>query len=188
MRQLTATVISNETVLPGTEHSSGRKISRVCLSWLKCPEIAHAARPGQFVMVSCGEECVLPRPFSIHQVAEDRIALYYNIWEEGKGTLWLAGRKAGNGINLFGPLGNSYSIHPASRRVLLVAGGIGIASLRYLADEAVKQGLEVMLLCGTPTHHQYPATFLPPEITLVPVTEDGSIGQQGQLCQRVIQR
>jgi dihydroorotate dehydrogenase electron transfer subunit len=130
-------------------------------------------------MVSCGEECVLPRPFSIHQVAEDRIALYYNVWEEGKGTLWLAGREAGDGINLFGPLGNSYSIHPASRRVLLVAGGIGIASLRCLIDEAAGRGLKVTLLYGTPTHQQYPTTLLPPEVELVPVTEDGSAGQKG---------
>ena len=179
MRQVIAKVKSNEDVLPATRHRSGRKISGVHLTFLDCPEIAQEARPGQFVMVSCSEECVLPRPFSIHQVIRDSIALYFNVWEDGKGTPWLAQRKAGDEVGVFGPLGNTYSIRPESHKLLLVAGGIGLASLRFLADEAVKQGLEVTLLCGTPTRHQYPEERLPPEIELVRVTEDGSIGTKG---------
>ena len=32
------------------------------LVWLEAPDIAGAARPGQFVMVRCGEDTFLPRP------------------------------------------------------------------------------------------------------------------------------
>jgi dihydroorotate dehydrogenase electron transfer subunit len=179
LRQVTAKVKSNEEVLPATRHRSGRNMSGVHLTCLDCPEIAQEARPGQFVMVSCGEKCVLPRPFSIHQVNKDSIALYFNVWEDGKGTSWLAQRKAGDEVGVIGPLGNGFSILPKARNLLLVAGGIGIASLRFLADEAVKQGLEVTLLCGTPNRHQYPEERLPPEIKLVRVTEDGSTGTKG---------
>jgi dihydroorotate dehydrogenase electron transfer subunit len=180
LRQVSATVTSNEKVLGEITHRSGRSISCVHLIWLDCLEIAQEAKPGQFVMVGCGEECVLPRPFSIHQVNEGGIALYFNVWEDGKGTQWLAQRKASDKIDLLGSLGNSYYIHPESRKLLLVAGGIGIASLRFLADEAVKQGLTVTLICGTPTgDHRYPPNRLPPKVELIPVTEDGSIGRKG---------
>ncbi len=87
-------------------------------------------------MVRCGEECVLPRPFSIHQVNDECIALFFNVWEDGKGTSWLSQRKIGDNIGLLGPLGNSFFIHPESRKLLLVAGGIGIAPLYFLAQEA----------------------------------------------------
>jgi len=130
-------------------------------------------------MVRCREECVLPRPFSIHQVNDGSIALFFNVWEDGKGTSWLSQRKIGDNIDLLGPLGNSYSVHPESRKLLLLAGGIGIVPLRFLADEAVKRGLSVTLLCGTPTAHRYPENLLPPEIELVTVTEDGSVGKKG---------
>jgi dihydroorotate dehydrogenase electron transfer subunit len=95
-------------------------------------------------MVRCGTECILPRPFSIHQANDDGIALYFNAWKDGKGTSWLSQRQKGDTVELFGPLGNSFYIHSASHHLLLVAGGIGIAPLRFLADEAVKQGRSVL--------------------------------------------
>jgi dihydroorotate dehydrogenase electron transfer subunit len=191
LRQVTASVISNKEVLPAPKvtHRSGRSILGVRLVWLDCPEIAREARPGQFVMVGCGEECVLRRPFSIHQVNSNAIALYFNVWQDGKGTQWLAQREAGDEIDLIGSLGNSYAIHPESHKLLLVAGGIGIASLRFLADEAAKQGLAVTLLCGTPTgDHRYPPVdhvsppdLLPPDIEIITISEDGSAAQKGSV-------
>jgi len=179
LKQVQATVISNEKVLGELLHRSGRSISGVHLLQLGCPEIAPKVRPGQFVMVACGEKCVLPRPFSVHQANDDSITLYFNVWEGGKGTQWLAKCKAGDKIDLIGPLGNGYFIHPESHKLLLMAGGMGIASLRFLVDEAVKQGLKVTLIYGTPTRHQYPEERLPSKIELVTVTEDGSIGRKG---------
>ena len=37
------------------------------LTWLEAPEIATTVRPGQFVMVYCGEKTLLRRPLSAHQ-------------------------------------------------------------------------------------------------------------------------
>lgn len=179
MKQVAATVTESSQILPGTGHRSGRNISGVHLLRLRCPEIAGEAQPGQFVMASCGEECILRRPFSIHQIDGDAIALYFNVWEDGRGTPWLARRKAGDEIDLLGPLGNSYAIHPKSQKLLLAAGGMGLASLRFLVDAAVKRGLTLTLLYGTPTRYQYPGELLPPGIELVAVTEDGNAGRKG---------
>ena len=150
----------------------------VYLIWLESPQIASAAQPGQFIMVHCGEETLLRRPLSIHQVANNsKLAFLVNV--VGKGTHWLAQCQVGDNIDLLGPLGNRFSIHPESDKLLLLAGGIGIAPLRFLADEAVKRGRSVTLLYGTPTAHRYPEDLLPPQIKLVTVSEDGSAGKKG---------
>ena len=169
MKQVTARVIKNEQILKGLERRRDidrphpRDIAGSWLIWLRCPEIAREARPGQFVMVRCEGECVLPRPFSIHQVNEKGdIALFYAVWEDGKGTGWLSQREAGDKITVFGPLGNGFSICPTSHNLLLVAGGIGIAPLPFLADRAKSQGYSVKGVRGADTAGQLlPDAFLP---------------------------
>jgi len=129
-------------------------------------------------MVRCGRECVLPRPFSIHQVNNDDIALFFAVLEDGKGTLWLSQREKGDTVELFGSLGNGFSIYPASQKLLLIAGGNGIAPLYFLAQEALRKKYSVTLLYGTANKNQYP---LPPEIEQVAATEDGSVGRRGMV-------
>jgi len=169
LRQEAASIISNSEVMPGTY-----------LMWLESPLIAPLAKPGQFVMVRCGDY-QLRRPLSIHLVDDqNRLALLFTV--VGKGTHWLSQRQAGDNLDLLGPLGNGYSIHPASRNLLLVAGGIGIAPLHFLAQKALKQGYSVTLLLGAQTATQlYPRHLLPPEAELVFATEDGSAGEKGMI-------
>ena len=131
MKQSLAPIITNSEVMPG-----------VYLIWLDSPEIASEAKSGQFVMVRCGEESLLRRPLSIHQVDGDKLALLFTV--VGKGTHWLSQRQKGEMVELFGPLGNGFSILPASHNLLLVAGGIGIAPLYFLAQEELKKKLSVM--------------------------------------------
>ena len=169
MKQVTASINSNSEVMPG-----------VYLIWLESSQIASTAQPGQFVMVRCGGESVLPRPLSIHQLADKKGKLALLYFVVGKGTYWLSQRKTGDGIDLFGPLGNGFSIHPASHNLLLVAGGIGIAPLCFLAQQSLNQGHSVTLLLGTSTATQlYPKHFLPPKTEVITISEDGTDGQQG---------
>ncbi|GAI01357.1 unnamed protein product, partial [marine sediment metagenome] len=148
MKQVTATVISNAKLWGEYGVHGRRKYLGAWLIWLKCPEVASKTKPGQFVMVNCGEECMLPRPFSIHQVNNTDIALFFAVLENGKGTNWLSQRKIGDNIDLLGPLGNGYSIHLESHKLLLVAGGNGIAPLYFLAQDALKKKNSVTLLYG----------------------------------------
>ena len=92
MKQAVASIVSNTDVMPGTY-----------LIWLEAPAIASEAKPGQFVMVHCGEDTLLPRPLSIHQRNDNKIALLFKI--VGKGTHWLSQCQAGESLDLFGPLG-----------------------------------------------------------------------------------
>jgi len=155
----------------------------VHLIWLESPQRACAAQPGQFVMVRCGEgfEHSLRRPLSIHQLADgSKFAFLFNA--VGKGTHWLAQCQVGDNIDLLGPLGNGYSIHPESHKLLLLAGGIGIAPLCLLAQQALNQDCSVRLLLGASTAIQlYPRHLLPPEAELIITTEDGTAGKKGMI-------
>ncbi len=169
MRQVVAPVISN------------RKIMQDCyLMWLDSPEIAAEARPGQFFMVRCGEDALLRRPLSMHQRDGSKIALLFQV--VGKGTAWLSQCKTGDNVDIFGPLGNGYSIHPASQNLLLVAGGIGIAPLSFLAQQALNKGCSVTLLLGAATAAQlYPGHLLPPKASVIIATDDGTAGNKGMI-------
>ena len=163
MKQTIARVISSKQVMPET-----------FLTWLESPEIAQSARPGQFVMVYCGEETVLRRPLSVHRVEGDRLSLLFAVI--GKGTQWLAECQPGDGVDVIGPMGNGFTLSPESQNLLLVAGGIGIAPLCFLAEDAVRQGKNIRLLYGTAGRGRYP---VPAGITEVAATEDGSVGNKG---------
>lgn len=165
-----APIISNQEVASG-----------VHLLWVEAPDIAAAARPGQFVMVRCGEELLLRRPLSIHQVEPGprpaRLAFLFAV--VGKGTGWLSGQRHSS-LDLLGPLGNGFSLAPEKARLLLVAGGMGIAPLAFLAQRALAAGRELTLIVGARTASSLHIDFAPAKrVQLVAVTEDGSKGKKG---------
>jgi dihydroorotate dehydrogenase electron transfer subunit len=160
--------------------TNAEPMAQAHLLWLEAPQIARQAQPGQFVMVRCGEkgEYQLRRPLSIHQREGDKIALLFNV--VGGGTEWLSQRQSGDKLDLLGPLGNGFTIQPISQNLLLVAGGMGIAPLVFLANEAVRRRLSVTLLYGTPTAAQlYP--YIPDGLEVIYATEDETMGRRGKI-------
>lgn len=152
--------------------------------WLAAPDIARRATPGQFVMVRCGEgyDPLLPRAFSIYRIRDGSDGPEIGLLLEvvGRGTAWLARRRPGDEVALFGPLGHGFSVRPAARNLLLVGGGIGVAPLVWLTDEQVARGRSVTLLLGARTAAKlYPAELLPREVELLTATDDGSAGHHG---------
>jgi dihydroorotate dehydrogenase electron transfer subunit len=98
----------------------------------------------------------------------------------GRGTQWLSRRQAGDRILVWGPLGRGYAVRRGAGNLLLVAGGIGVAPLVWLADEQVARGCQVTLIQGARSADGlFPAHLLAPEVEVVAVTEDGSLGQRG---------
>lgn len=84
--------------------------------------------PGQFFMLEAPGR-LLPRPMSLCQAPEGE--LRFLIDPIGPGTRALASLQAGAEIHVLGPLGNGFDL--GVERPLLVAGGIGIAPMPYLA-------------------------------------------------------
>jgi len=144
-------------------------------------DIVTTCLPGQFITVRCGEKLPLRRPLSIHKVTNSKyLHLLFKI--AGKGTLWLSQREKDENLDILGPLGNGFSIKPSSRNLLLIAGGIGIAPLAFLAQQALSKGKSVKLLLGASTKKVlYPQKQLPGGTETIIATEDGSEGTKGKV-------
>jgi dihydroorotate dehydrogenase electron transfer subunit len=112
---------------------------------LRCQEGFSTAKPGQFIMLRISDqiEPLLRRPFSIHRLVVNNgltegVEILYKI--VGKGTLKLSLLKEGEFIDILGPLGNAFSLPRNPQHVYIVAGGIGVAPLVFLASILVKNG------------------------------------------------
>ena len=133
------------------------------------------------------------------EAQQSRLAILFKV--VGRGTLWLSQRQPGDKIDILGPLGKGFSIPSViarhevprqSRNLLLVAGGIGIAPLIFLAQRTSPQH-QVTLIHGASTARElYPFSLatskkqsnfspLTNKVRFIPVTEDGSMGEKGMV-------
>ncbi len=171
MRLVGAELIEAREILPG--------------QWLQtyhAPALATGSRAGQFVHVRTGDLAgfVLRRPFSINtaDVATGTISIHFRTI--GRGTEWFTHLRPGDTIDILGPLGRPFEVDPRSQHLLLIAGGLGMAGVRSLADEAIRDGRQVTLLFGAASARDvYPTSLLPDEVEYVIATDDGSVGHHG---------
>ncbi|WP_310600664.1 dihydroorotate dehydrogenase electron transfer subunit [Desulfobulbus sp.] len=149
---------------------------------LRAPRIASAARPGQFVMVSCGPflDPLLRRPFSIHRCnGSDTLQLLIRV--VGRGTELLARCRPGQNLNLIGPLGHGFNPPAAKTPICLIGGGIGIAPLLFWA-ERLEPPERCTVLLGSRTGEeliQLAAGFRDLGCRVEIATDDGSLGHHG---------
>ena len=166
-----AELIESRQILPG--------------QWLqayRAPTLASAARAGQFVHIRPDDwsSLVLRRPFSVNTAdpAQGVVTIHFRV--VGRGTDWFTRLRPGDRVDMLGPLGRPFEVDPRSRNLLLVAGGLGMAGVRMLADEALRDGRAVTLLFGAATAREvYPSTLLPGDVEYVVATDDGSLGRRG---------
>ncbi len=118
--------------------SQERIAGQIYSMWLKSPQIASDALPGQFISVYCNDSSrMLPRPVSICQTDRDRgaVRLVYRV--AGKGTAEFAACSKGDSLDILGPLGNGFptdGLDP-DKNALLIGGGIGIPPMVALAEK-----------------------------------------------------
>lgn len=148
-----------------------------------------AALPGQFAMIrssTWGDAPLLPRPMSL-LTAGDRPSILIKV--VGEGTRRMAHASSGEPFSLLAPLGKPWSPCPADHRPILVAGGVGVAPLLYLARELAAQnanaqnaGARPLALYGGRSSADLP---LDAELGAVSelgiATEDGSRGTKGRV-------
>jgi dihydroorotate dehydrogenase electron transfer subunit len=181
LKQINARVVSISKPIKGLERPGGRSIMSSRIITFDCPEISGKAEPGQFVMVNCGEgKNILPRAFSINRVTDkSMLSLFFAVLENGAGTEWLSNRQAGDNVKILGPIGSGFKIWDTSHNILLVSGGMGIAPLVFLAEEALKRKISVTLFYGTPGKNRYPVEDILSGANIVIATEDGTEGHHG---------
>jgi dihydroorotate dehydrogenase electron transfer subunit len=129
---------------------------------------------------------VLRRPFSINTLdhASGTLTIHFRVI--GRGTEWFTLLRPGDRVEMLGPLGRPFEVDPRSTHLLLIAGGLGMAGVRSLADEAIRDGRQVTLLFGAATAREvYPSSLLPDEVEYVVATDDGSVGHHGFVTELV---
>jgi dihydroorotate dehydrogenase electron transfer subunit len=177
MRLATAELVDSREILP-----------RQWLQAYHAPTLATGSRAGQFVHIRPGDfsGLILRRPFSFNTVDPATGILTIHFRAVGRGTEWFTRLRAGDTVDMLGPLGRPFEVDPRSRHLLLIAGGLGIAGLRMLADEAIRDGRQVVLLFGAATAAEvYPSNLLPDEVEYVVATDDGSLGHPGFVTELV---
>jgi NAD(P)H-flavin reductase len=86
--------------------------------------------PGQFFMLEAPGR-LLPRPMSLCQAPTGELSFLLDV--VGPGTRALAAVQPGDGLNVFGPLGNGFRLDVD--KPLLVGGGVGVAPFPYLSEQ-----------------------------------------------------
>jgi dihydroorotate dehydrogenase electron transfer subunit len=179
-RQFTAQVLENRPL------SSVAYRLDLSLPFLKALE----ASPGQFFMVRTtpGFDPLLRRPFSILSIDRPddgihrRLSLLFRT--VGRGTQLMAQWTSGCSVDMLGPLGRGYTLPKDRQNVVMIAGGIGIASLFGLAEW-------ILLARGMPSHLRIciggksrEDILLKPDLENMGIevdvtTEDGTMGTTG---------
>ncbi|MFH0855618.1 MAG: dihydroorotate dehydrogenase electron transfer subunit [Candidatus Omnitrophota bacterium] len=110
-------------------------------SELLAPRIAKNALPGQFINIRVSDnfDPFLRRPISIHGVSATSVRIFYEV--VGKATEALAQKKAGESLDIIGPLGNGFDFGKrmaGNEKQVLVAGGMGVAPLMFAAQRLME--------------------------------------------------
>ncbi|MDL2274601.1 dihydroorotate dehydrogenase electron transfer subunit [Desulfosarcina sp. OttesenSCG-928-G10] len=172
------TVLWNHVAAPGY-HRLG----------LSCTSGFENARPGQFVMVEARADPspLLRRPFSLLGVICEGcqvtgIEILFKV--VGKGTLILSKVREGDRLSVIGPLGNGFSVPQDCRRLILVAGGVGVPPIRFLAHFLLRQNClpdQCGIFVGGRSQPELVCLeeFNRPGMVLEISTDDGSHGHHG---------
>ncbi|MCI0493785.1 dihydroorotate dehydrogenase electron transfer subunit [candidate division KSB1 bacterium] len=153
------------------------------------PYIAKLSNPGQFINIKVSDNYVplLRRPFSIHRV--DRENGWFEILFKviGMGTHALAQHEVGARLDILGPLGNSFQIQAQNDSAVLIAGGLGIAPLLFLAQELVRNNIASTLFYGNKSKDEICAIqdFNELGVAHFLATEDGSAGLKGRVTELI---
>jgi dihydroorotate dehydrogenase electron transfer subunit len=111
--------------------------------------IVKSAKPGQFMMIRAqrGLEPLLRRPFSICGVKKNQCLVLYRV--VGQGTAVMSRLGEGEELSVLGPLGRGFRLPKKDQFPVLVAGGIGIAPLAFLAQRLKGNPLLFMMGFGS---------------------------------------
>ncbi|WKA53573.1 dihydroorotate dehydrogenase electron transfer subunit [Planococcus shixiaomingii] len=143
---------------------------------------ADMAAPGQFVHVRVADsfEPLLRRPISVASI-DFKLQQFTMIYRaEGRGTSLLAEKRAGDELDVLGPLGNGFPVEKAEKKAYLIGGGIGVPPLYELAKQLNKNGIETVHILGFESKQAvfYEDKFKELGETHI-ATVDGSHGTQG---------
>jgi len=113
---------------------------------IECGPLKIKPTPGQFLQIQVNDsfDPLLNRPISIADYEKNRLLMIIKV--VGKGTKILSEKKSGDELILFGPFGSRFKLK--NKRSIIIAGGIGVAPLYFLAKGLKKQGIDFTFVYG----------------------------------------
>jgi len=141
--------------------------------------------PGQFAMLKAHAsiEPLLRRALAIYRVyGPRRLSFLYQVL--GRGTEALSQVEQEGAVEALLPLGNSWPIEgSANQRAIVVAGGIGSASVLMLSEELAASHVDAQLFIGAASENAATGCgledFRSLGLPLTLTTDDGSLGERG---------
>ena len=151
--------------------------------WISTKVIAKEAKAGQFIsLFSKDGSRLLPRPISLCEIDREggRLRIVYRV--AGAGTEEFSHLKAGDEVDILGPLGNGFPIEEGKgKRVMLMGGGIGVPPMLEMAKQL---NCEKQIILGFRDE-----LFLMDEFKqqgrVYVATEDGSAGIEGNVLDAI---
>ncbi len=129
---------------------------------LDAPDLAPAMRPGQFALLRDPTtfDPYLRRTAWLHRIDGTRVAITLLANDP------LAQRaRAGDTLDVLAPLGRAVEFDASARHILLVGESARVATLIAVAENAIRQQREVVLIARAASSGEaFPAHLLPPEI------------------------
>jgi dihydroorotate dehydrogenase electron transfer subunit len=160
---------------------------------LSSPLFLKRAKPGNFVHIKVSPHSypLLRRAFSLHYVDIQKGNFDILFKVVGKGTKILSEKSFGDTLDLLGPIGNSFSPPTKGEKVMLVAGGLGIAPLWFLFTDLIKKidKEKLIFLSGAKTKKEllYCEKLKELRTNLILTTDDGSFGTKGLVTEVFLQ-
>jgi dihydroorotate dehydrogenase electron transfer subunit len=116
--------------------------------------------PGQFFNIKCGHamDPFLRRPFSIYRINKEERTLEFLYLVKGAGTQVMTRMAPGEPLNVLGPLGQGFTLEEGRDTILLLARGVGIATLAALAQEASAKGVKCVAILSARSGNDLLAT------------------------------
>lgn len=114
-------------------------------------ELQEKVEPGQFFNIRCADEWnpLLRRPFSIYKINPHTLEFLYLV--KGLGTRRLSQIKAGETVDVFGPLGVGFTLKENGGPILMLARGVGVATLAALAQKASERQIDSVAVISART-------------------------------------
>ena len=154
---------------------------------LTAPQPLPDMRPGQFaeIRVDGSPTTFLRRPISINYVDRVKNEIWFLIQLIGDGTIHLGETPIGSTLNVILPLGNGFTmLEDASKKALLVGGGVGTAPLLYLGEQLAAKGCKPTFLLGAKSNKDLlQLEHFETYGKVCTTTEDGSHGEKGYVTQ-----
>lgn len=150
--------------------------------------LSHAA-PGQFVNIHVPQShpTFLRRPISICEVQVEEPQLTLFIKDAGSATHSLCNAHLNDIFNILLPLGRGFDLDDAGDSPLLIAGGIGIAPMLFLARKLKERNISPTILLGAITAKRL---ILEDELekygSVYITTDDGTLGHKGLITSHPI--